>query len=818
MKSNKKFLVFVFSVFMLIVQTNFAQSSADTLLNEKTRNFDQKNVKLELQFNFTDQSVAGKEEFTFAPLVDNFQKLILHCRTTTVYSVVLNHEDLKYSDDGNYLIIQLDKPYPKDKNITVSITYVSHPTLGLFFFLPTKAIPQIPYQIWSQGEGIGNRYWYPAYDLPDDKLTSEITAIVPDSLKVISNGSLISIINNVNNKTTTYDWRMDQPHSNYLTSIIVGKFQTIKEDIKGIELDYNVINKWAGKVDYYYGHTPQMINFYSNYLVKYPYLRYAQTAVQDFAFGGMENITATTLNQRLYHDESAEPNYSSDGLIAHELAHQWFGDDVTCKTFNDIWLNEGFATYMTDLWFENYYGEDEFRYRRYTQNEEYFNNQLKNEPLDSIKLLPDHTIPIEMRGSKAYQKGAAILNTLRFYMGDKLFQLGLRHYLEKYKFNAASTKDLENAMSEESGKDLSRFFNEWIYSAGFPVFKVSDSWDSNTEKLKLDVDQVQKMLPAVGLFHIPVLVEITIPDKTFLDTINISEKENTFEINCPQKPLMVRFNKYLHVLCRVQFEKPFEDLVYQLKYDDDVTGRITAAKELIKFGKKSIPYLKSVLIRDNFYGMRLQAIESLKEIGGEETLNPLLLASNDLDGRVREEAVRSLSSFNEKQVGHFLLDKFNDETNVYVKGAAAYTIGALKMKNAFNILKEALKLDSHRNIIRRDVFDGLSILGDARALDLAEEYLKYKYSYGGMHLLDISILKCVMKFKDANKKKVIDIVSQALQNPYFRTRNYAAYLLVDLKAKERLPLIKEVLSKDHRAFTKNALKNAVKKLEDINNK
>ena len=812
MKSIKKILIAVFVSILFMVKVNYPQSSADTLLNEKNRNYDQKNVKLDLKFNFKDESILGSEEFTFSPLVNNFQKLVLHSRTTKVKSVKIKGKELKYTQDHNYLIIQLDKPYSINTEVTVLINYTSDPTTGLYFFKPTKENPEIPYQIWSQGEGIGNRYWYPAYDLPDDKLTSEITATVPNTFKVISNGTLVSIVNNIKNDSTTYDWRMDQPHSNYLTSIIVGKFETIKEEVKGIELDYNISSKWVGKVDYFYGHTPQMINFYSDYLVKYPYPRYAQTAVQDFAWGGMENITATTLNQRLYHNQSAVPNYSSDGLIAHELAHQWFGDDVTCKTFDDIWLNEGFATYMTDLWFENFYGEDEFRYQRYKENEEYFNVQLKYEPIDSLKPGSIHHTAIEMRGSKAYNKGAAILNTLRFYLGNTNFKNGLRYYLNEFSFGTAATNDFEDAMEKSSGRDLTQFFNEWIYGAGFPIFKVNYSWDSSKRKLILEADQVQKILPEVGLFHIPISVEITTPGKTFLDTLNINNEKNRFEISCDEKPLMVRFNKYLNVLCQVLVEKSFDEWAYQLQNDNDVTGRIKAAKELIKFGDKSIPSLKSALIRDNFYGVKLQVVEGLKEIGGDGVLHPLLLAADDFDGRVREAAIRDLSIFDKTKVGNFFLEKFKDDSNDYVKGAAAYSIGVIKIKNAFEILKEGLKLDSHRNIIRRDVFDGLSLLGDARAVELAKKYVNYKYSYGGMHLLDISALKCAMKFKDTNREQVIEVAAYALQNPYFRTRNYAAGLLAKLNAKEKLPLLKKILSEDQRSFVKGALENAIKKL------
>jgi aminopeptidase N len=815
----------IFFLLIILTPQKFFPQSDDSLLNASNRNYDQKNIKLELSFNFDDESVNGIETITFIPLENDFNQLILHAKTMKINEVELNDALLKFHQDGKYLFIDLNKNFDKNQLITLIIKYKANPTNGMFFFKPTKETPQIPYQIWTQGEGENNRYWYPAYDLPDDRLTTEIAATVPDSMNAISNGIISSISQNVKDKTVTYEWKMEQPHVNYLTSLVIGDYKTVKENIRGVELDYNIPTRIAKQLgvdindlaDLDYGHSPEMMNFYSNYIAPYPYKRYAQTAVQDFVVGGMENVTATTLNQRLYHTGSAEPNYNSDGLIAHEMAHQWFGDYLTCKTWDHIWLNEGFATYMNDLWTENFYGEDEFLYLRYNENEIYFDNELKYQPLDSIKIdlkvNKNKIIPVELKGGKAYQRGAAVLNTLRFYLGDKTFGNGIHHYVDKFKDSVVITSDFEKAMSKSSGRDLSTFFNEWIYGAGFPEFQVSYSWNKADKILQINVKQTQNYNSVVKIFHIPVLLEVTTSQKVFLDTLFINQREQSFSISSDQNPLMIRFNKFYKILCKVDFKKTLQELGYQIKYDDDVTGRITASKELIKFGKDAVPFLRSSLLRDNFYGVRLQDVESLKEIGGDESLKPLMLAAVDPDGRVRETAVRSLSTFSADKVGTILTSILKNDKNDYVKGAAAFSIGAMKLKGAFDILKNELKYDSHRNIIRRGAFEGLAKLGDARALPLVKEYTKYKYSYGGMHLLDITALNCAMTFVKTNRAEVIDVVAAALKNPYFRTRNYAANLLAKLNAKNKLPLLINISKKDNRLIVTRTLENAIKELE-----
>ncbi len=810
---NRFFKSLIFALSLLTSIPILAQTRADSVINMTNRDYDQKNIKLNLQFNFEKAEVIGEADLTFAPLKDNFTKLILDARTMKINSVKLNGKNLKFSQDDYNLFINLDKDYKKGENLTVAIKYHAYPSKGLYFFHPSKEIPQMPYNIWSQGEGTDNRFWYPAYDLPDDKLTSEVIATVPENLIAISNGQLISTKIDSANKTKIFDWKIDVPHSNYLTSIIVGNYKTINEKVRGTQLDYNVPPEWADKYDYFYGRTPHMIQFYSSYIIPYPYKRYAQTTVQDFQYGGMENISATTLNKRLLHGKSAIPNYNADGLLAHEMAHQWFGDLLTCKTFQHIWLNEGFATYMTDLYTEHEYGEDEFRYLRYNENQDYLNNELISQPLDKIKRDPKDEIPAELNGGKAYQKGAAVLNMLRFKMGDKAFEKGIKYYVEKYKYKNVVTEEFRKAMEKSSGQNLTRFFDEWVYGAGFPVFDVSYSWNRNDKKLTLDVKQVQKMLPAVGIFSIPVLIEIDAGKVLISQMINIDKKEQKFVFDCPQQPNMVRFNKYLWDLCEVNFKKSFKELAYQLQYDDDVPGRIIAAKELVNFGEKAIPVLQRVLIRDRFYGVRIQAVQSLAAIGGDKVLGAINIAAADNDGRVRAVAVKAMSSYKNEKVEPFLENVLKNDSDDYVRGAAAYAIGAGKMKGAFDILKNALKYGSHRNIIRRNIFDALTILGNPLAIPLVAEYTKYKYSYGGMHLLDIAALNCAMSFSKTHRKEVINVIARALHNPYFRTRNYAASLLAKLGAKSKLDEIESILKNERRDFVRRTFESVVKTLK-----
>jgi len=787
----------------------FSQPDTVSFLNSQTRNYDQHHIKLTVAFDFNEEKVIGECDFSFSPLVDNFSELVLHAKTMKVGSVKVSNKELQFRQNDMHLFIEMDKDYSKEDSVTVSIDYETYPARGMYFFKPTKEIPEMPYQIWTQGEGEYNRFWYPSYDLPDDKLTSEIFVIVPSNLIAISNGILEGVEENGKNKV--FHWKMDKPYSTYLTSIIVGDYVTVKEKVKGIVLEYNIPPDWVDKRDYFFGRTPRMLNFFSDYICPYPYERYAQTPVQDFEWGGMENITATTLNRRIFHDKNAEPNYTADDLIVHEFVHQWFGDYLTCKTFQHIWLNEGFATYFTDLWYEDEFGKDDFLYQRYLANKLYFEDELKAEPVDTIQL-KEEFIPVELSGDKAYERGAAILNMLRFVLGDETFEKALKHYVGKHKYQGVTTEDFRIALEESSGRNLKEFFRQWIYQAGFPEFKVDYSWNENAGKLKLDVKQTQQLFPAVGIFEIPVLVEIVAGKQLIRERINIAGKENSFTFTINQKPDLVRFNKYEWILCKVDFEKSFDELVYQLQYDDDVVGRLDAAKQLSKFGEKSVDVLNRAILTERYYGVRLSVVESLKEIGGDKVLEPLIKACDDADARVREAAVKTLSVFSYGKVEDILFDKLKNDDNYYVKGAALYSIGAIKHPKALQILTDALKMDSHMNIIRRGTFEGFKALGNPSILPLVKEYTKYKYSYGGMHLLDTTALDCAKSFAETNYGEVIDVISSALSNPYFRTRIHAAKLLAELGAKDKLPDIIKFYEEDRRLVVKNELKIAIDKL------
>ncbi len=203
--------------------------------------------------------------------------------------------------------------------------------------------------------------------------------------------------------------------------------------------------------------------------LKYPYPKYSQAVVSDFMFGGMENISATTLTEKTLHDDIVHLDFTSDNLVSHELAHQWFGDYLTCKDWSNAWLNEGFATYFNALFREFDEGVEDFQ--------DYMDGFKDNLTEDMEKHYQRAIVtrrfwdPEELFDTHTYEKVRWVLNALRGYLGEENFFRGIRHYIATHKISVVETSDFRKSIEEASGLDLESFFEQWVYSPGYPEIK-----------------------------------------------------------------------------------------------------------------------------------------------------------------------------------------------------------------------------------------------------------------------------------------------------------------------------------------------------------
>jgi aminopeptidase N len=335
---------------------------------------------------------------------------------------------------------------------------------------------------------------------------------------------------------------MPVEHSVYLTSFVVGDYIKVESKYKDIPLGFYLYRGQEAIAEKAYSKTPDMMRVYEELTgVNFPYNKYDQTIVANFQFGGMENITATTMadSEIIYGFNGSEID-----LVSHELAHSWFGDLVTCKNWSELWLNEGFATFMEAAYREKLNGRNDYM-RKIIEDAESFKSSdaysVKRPPLFNPKAEP---ITLFDEPTFVYQKGGAVIHTLREEVGTENFWKAINAYLNEHKFGNVESTDLKKAMESASGKDLTWFFNQWVYKGGYPKLNVKQTYNPTSKKLTLTVSQVQKIdtiTPAV--FILPMEVEITTSKGTKTEQIQITKRIQTFTIQLDGKPTKTQIDK-----------------------------------------------------------------------------------------------------------------------------------------------------------------------------------------------------------------------------------------------------------------------------------
>ncbi|MEM3041294.1 MAG: M1 family metallopeptidase, partial [Nitrososphaerota archaeon] len=436
-----------------------------------------RHYKLSLWLDINNKAISGLAEIDVELIDEKTEWVSLDAVELVVDSVSGSPSVKDWRYDGTKIHILLGSKLTK-----LFVKYHGSPRKGLYFILPSKAHPNRYPQVWSQGETEHNSYWMPLLDHPSIKHTFEIIVYAPLGYVVISNGDLVSVKNE--DKWSVWHWRLDRPHSPYLFSIVAGVFVEIIEMYNGIKLCYYVPKGWKDKAHLSFSKTPKIIDFYSNYLeYPYPYSKYAQVAVHEFIFGGMENVTATTLTDMTLHDEKAHLDYSSDPLVAHEAAHQWFGDLVTCKDWPHIWLNESIATLLENLFVRYDKGESEFVYELIRDMDEYLNEYRDKYARPIVMRIYKYSS--ELFDAHSYPKGGLILNMLRALIGEDSFRRGLNRFLKKFEYSVADTEDFRKTMEEVSGRNLEWFFDQFFYNSGHPALRVEEEWKDESKKLFL---------------------------------------------------------------------------------------------------------------------------------------------------------------------------------------------------------------------------------------------------------------------------------------------------------------------------------------------
>jgi aminopeptidase N len=676
----------------------------------RTRLFDLLHTRLDISLDWEKQRLEGKALLHLKPYFYSQDRLILDAKNYDLHQVQLvrgmRRLDLDYEYDNKQLLIILDTVYTREKDLFVEIVYTAKPTeretggslaiesdQGLYFVNHDGADPEKPMQVWTQGETEANSYWFPTIDSPNERMTQEIFLTVQDKYVTLSNGELVYSKFNADSTRTDY-WRMDKPHAPYLAMIAVGEFAVVEDSWNGIPLYYYIEPEYAAYAKDIFGATPEMMDFFSELLgMKYPWNKYAQIIVRDYVSGAMENTTASLFYEALLVDRRELLDENHEGIIAHELFHQWFGDLVTLESWANLTLNEGFANYSEYLWNEYKYGKYEAGLHNLEEMMQYL-QEAKVEQKDLIRFTYEDKE--DMFDSHSYAKGGRVMHMLRNYVGDEAFFASLKRYLKKYQFQTVEIHQLRLIFEEVTGEDLNWFFNQWFLASGHPVLEIRDHYADSV--LTLSVRQTQD-LSATPLYRLPVKVDVWMKDKKLQYELVIDQQDQQFEFILNEEPQLVVFDSDHQLLAEIDHPRSIREYFHQYSFTDDFLPKYNALDTLLKDLTDSLSFqVMQDALQDDFWFFRQMAVNALEDYDQpnkaviEEQLGKL--AVSDEKSQVRADALNTLYSIFGEKYNHLYKEALNDSSYL-VAGTAIYIYSSTSPQE---MLKVSGQFDRYDNI------------------------------------------------------------------------------------------------------------------------
>jgi aminopeptidase N len=854
---NKTFLNrLIFAIFGILLTLSFSSQAAtrpaaDTLFRrnpgtvtpkgpyrpEKPKKSDILYTRLDVQFDWVKQQVPASAILQFKPHFYPQNTLELDAKGFDIKAISLmdtsgNYgslsteaiagkikKKLEYTYDKRKLTIKLGQEYSRKDTLFVKIDYVARPNdvprgkdddsasdKGLYFINADGMDEGKPRQIWTQGETEGSSCWFPTIDAPNQKFTQDIYITVDSTYKTLSNGLLVGQEEGKKG-TRTDHWKQSLPHAPYLVMLAVGDFAVAKDMMpNGLELSYYVEPKYGADAHAIFGRTPEMIGFFTNIFgVEFPWEKYAQVAVRDFVAGAMENTTATVHEEAVQNDTRSLVDGNSDAVIAHELAHQWFGDYVTCEEWGQLPLNESFANYSEYLWSEYNDGRFEADWGNLQEMKEYLaESETKQVPMIRY-FYKDRE---NMFDSHSYAKGGRILHMLRSIVGDDAFFAALQQYLKSHAFGTAEIDDLRVAFEKVTGQDLNWFFDQWFHRPGHPLLKIQQEYVAATGKVLLKVKQTQDTL-ATTVYRLPLKVDVWVSGKKNQYDVVVDKVNQTLEFPAAKKPDLVVFDSDAQLLGVVEHEKSRPEMEFQYLHSDRFLHKYEALASLE--GALADSTAKNILVKamdDPFWKLRQMAISNFAEYAGTGFADIEKVIQNrakvDPHPLVRSEAIITLASFGDNNSDPIYREALSDSSYQVVSVAIEkYLMGqptdaneiAAQFENSPNDAIVTSVANYYAGLAQPERFDWF--LSKMKAMKPTEKY----------NFLQVFGKYLIKSKQDIQRRSIPILEGLARENPSYFVR-FGAFqalglltdiqgvtaLRKDIRAKETEPKLKEMYS------------------------
>jgi len=680
---------------------------------------------------------------------------------------------LVYRSTSEHLVVTFAAPLVARENATIVVTYrVEQARRGLYFV-------DEPRHVWTQSQDSDARFWFPCVDYPSEKQTTSTTIVVPRGLFALGNGALVD--RRDEGEMTVFRYEQRIPHATYLMTMVAGPFAEVEQQA-GVPLWYYVHPGREAEGERSFGKTAKMIETFERVIgVPYPYERYSQIAVSEFIFGGMENTGATTLTDRTLHDERASLDFASEPLVSHELAHQWFGDLLTCRDWSQAWLNEGFATYFEAVFKEADLGWDEYAYDIHGLVADYVHEDgdRYRRPI----VCNAYRDPIELFDAHLYQKGGAVLHMLRGELGWERMQRSLRRYVEDNATLSVETIDLVRAIEYTTGRNLRQFFAQWFERGGHPQLSISSKYDAEKKLLVLDIAQQQSIDDASPAYAFEVNVGVVsakpgaftpnFGDGTLAGEartrLHVSRALESFAISCPSEPALVRFDPGAYILAEVTYTFSADMLVRILTCDPDPSARIRAAEALGKDGARiAREALATALHEEPFWGVAAEVATVLGSMRAPAARAALIANAAHPHPKVRRAIATALGNYRGADVADALL-AMREDASYFVAASAYESLGKTRDARAFDALVVGCAVPSWLSTIAAGALRGLAELADARAVLPLIEASRAAHAEAHRRAA-IKALARAGALVESERTRIVDTLAPLLEDPAYFIR------------------------------------------------
>src|SRR5437660_12725665 len=709
-----------------------AQSNTELITNDaytRSHDYDLVHQRIEVRnFDWDSTMFDGRVTTTLVALRPGLDSVILDAGSRLIISRIADGKGatLRSERHGDTLVVYPARPIAFHDTLRRVICYHAPPESGKgLTFIQPEGQEHRPRQIWSQGEDHNNHFWYPTYDIPNDKMTWELVATVPQQYSVVSNGQLVAD-RKLPDRTHSVTWRQHLPSSTYLVSLIVAPLVKVPDRWHTIPVDYYVYHADSSRARRLFAVTPDMIDVYSRLTgLPYPWAKYAQTTVADF-FGGMENVSATTLvdwlpDERAYLDR---PWYQWL-LIPHELAHQWFGDYVTLENWANMWLNEGFAEFLPGQYWRVKLGA--------AAEEDYYLDEYQQ----YVQIDRRRSMPLAALGSNnVYPKGAMVLRMLLRYLGPERFWASLHLYLTRHALGHATSDDLRQAVLDATGENLDWFWSQWVYAPGHPRFTVTAVYDTTARKLTLTVKQTQAdsgKADSTGLafetpnvFRMPVPIRVGTVSGDVVRRVELAAREQTIEVpGLASAPTMGGLDDGNTILKELTFDQPTPWLATQLKRDPDLWNRQWAIDQLghRPADAAAVAALAEAATGADYFRTRAGAVEALGAVPVANTAAPLAAALRDTSAQVRRAGVAALGQLGGARAAELARATFQTDPSYEVRAAALTALIRADSTARDSAVAWGLATPSYQDVIQEAAYRIIAQTRDTAVMPRVEQRL-----------------------------------------------------------------------------------------------